>query len=240
MALMVNKRAKKIEMVKEAVKMVKVQRTGQGSYSGDDKEAGKTSLTVRQGAEVEVSLKKAMQLVRDFPDDWNVLSAEDEDSMQQLIKALAEGQVRTQKLRTGTAARRNAVVESTQKIVKKTLSDDFVKAINTGRVKIQEITTKELLDTVKHPGYLGLKAYDYVLSKKEENEIGGNHMSNVRYVLVKKKSEPAKEPKKDKAPEDSTSTDSVEEGPGPQPMQSKDFDIDEVPGVKHFDNPDSD
>lgn len=226
-----------VEEKKPKVKTVIIKFIAQHIYRGDDNELGNKTLTIHPNTTVTISEKKALQVTRDFPEMWELVSAEDPVTGEILVKNIIEGQLRKNQARQQSFVKK--VTGEGEQTVSGTPFTKFLKNLKEGKVGVVKISVKELLTIVRSAEYVGLNAYVH-LTKSIEKEIGANQRQNVRYVLVSESKKNVVQEKEEPVQEKEEETkEPVTEDQIPVVVAGKDRDIEEV-SSSGFDDLDND
>lgn len=224
--MLAEKEKKKQKVVEKKPKLVTVKNVGE-VYRGDDKLNGVVSLIVYPQQEVDVSEKKARQLIDSFPQNWKVISAEDEKVAEELTELVTEKQFQIHQ-------RTLQKQKETKKTEEKKKDSSFEKSLKEGKVNVVKLTNlTQLMAIVRNADFIGLNNYVHLV-KIEKGEIGADRKKNVRYVFEQEKTKKGTKktgtkPKK-KGKKQAEEEETEETGQTVIPIESKDHDVDDIPG----------
>jgi len=245
MALTV-KKIKKHNVEDVKINTVTIKNVSSDIYRGDDADLNISSLSIRSGQEAVISEKKALQLTHDFPDKWHIISSDDSAVGEKLIRNITEGAanryVRQNKVTIVNGGIRKVGVDKSI-----TLFSRFTANLKADKVKVHIIKSiEELLYIVRNNDFIGLNAY-VTFAKANEDEIGGNQKTNLRYCYPHKNDSAVKTKKKHGLKKKDIE---LENDPANIPEEDldaitttqagKEIDIDDIASELEFDDPSDD
>jgi len=233
-----NRKLKEEAMAK--IKRVTLKNVGEFIYRASDKALGKSGIAIRPGEVYELSEEKALQMTRDFPENWNLVDVEDPKENQGLVEKLATNIAAGQVKKNTTKNIERATAAMKDKDISNTPFARFTKRLKLNTVQTATIKNKdELFKVITAADYIGLNSYAF-LTKPLKNEIGANQKLNIRYCvdgkilgdikLTQTKKENVK--KEESEEETDIDVDNI------VIKKSKDYDVDEIPSVDDIEDPD--
>jgi hypothetical protein len=168
------------KLVEIDAKRIIVKNISNGIYNGEDIHSKNVDLRIKPGEEIDISLKKAKQLFRDFPNNWSLVSNEGNIEAEEELKSILVKPIQK-------AKQEILKVKEEVKTTIKSLLDDFIESIKSGNYTSEKIESDaiSLLKVLPFVNFMSAQIYKNTV-KLLPGEIGADVINNIRYILVDK------------------------------------------------------